>query len=112
MGDSEKSIRVDIMKRLISILLFVLPLSLTLSLPAGQTGKIVEMDVKGMTCPFCAYGLKSTISKLDGVKSCVIDVEANKARIEMKDGLVADVERIKKIIVDSGFIPGDVQVID
>ena len=100
------------MKRLLSVLLFVLPISVTLSLSAGQTGKIVEMDIKGMSCPFCAYGLKSTISELDGVKSCVIDLETNKARIEMKDGLAADIEKIEKIIVDSGFIPGDVQVID
>ena len=96
------------MKRLLVALLLLIPLSLS----AAETGKIIEIDVDGMTCPFCVYGLRGSLTELEGVKSCEISLESNKARIEMEDGQFADIDKIQKIIIDSGFTPGEVQVID
>ena len=95
------------MKRFLCTLLLLIPLSLS----AAETGNIVEIEVKGMTCPFCVYGLRSSLTELDGVKNCEVSLENNKARIEMEEGQVADLDKIQKIITNSGFTPGEVRVI-
>lgn len=68
------------MKKLISALSAILLLSLlgVTEMQAQKKGK--EMDeftvqVDGLGCPFCAYGLEKKIKKLKGVKKLKIDME-------------------------------------
>ena len=63
--------------------LFLFPLSL---LAAGK--QVVDIDLEGMSCQFCAY-----------------NIDNQKAHIVMSAGNQADVEQLKKKISDSGFTP-------
>ncbi|MDX1629678.1 MAG: heavy-metal-associated domain-containing protein, partial [Fulvivirga sp.] len=38
------------------------------------TGK-VKVEVDGLSCPFCAYGLEKKLKNLDGVTNIKVDIE-------------------------------------
>lgn len=68
---------------------------------AGKT--TVEVDVEGMTCPFCVYSVKKAIDALPGVEKIQVSLELNKSRIVYKEGYSPDNEAIKKVLKDAGF---------
>ncbi|MDH3692539.1 MAG: heavy-metal-associated domain-containing protein [Gammaproteobacteria bacterium] len=96
------------MKR--SLLVFTLLVSLGAA--TGHAGKSVEVNVNDMFCDMCAYGLSLSLNQLDGVKKAKVYYEEQRATVEMEDGVAADVERIRQVVVDSGFSPQEIRVID
>lgn len=80
--------------------LFLFPLSL---LAAGK--QVVDIDIEGMSCKFCAYSVQKSLSKLPGVEMAEVNIDNQKAHIVMSAGNQADVEQLKKKISDSGFTP-------
>ena len=95
------------MKRLVLVVLFVLPL------PVLAEQQVVEIDIAGMTCPFCVYGVQKNLSRLPGVEQCDVSLKHKKARIVMASGVTPEIERIRKVILDAGFTPGEaIQTLD
>ena len=92
------------MKKLIGALLLVLPLSLY------ADPQVVEIEVSGLTCPFCAWGVERNVEKVAGVESCDVSVEEGKVRIVLTPGAEADLEAINRAILDAGFSPGQATV--
>ena len=45
----------------------------------------VKVEVKGLACPFCAYGLEKKLKEEDGVKSIKIDVEESINSLIVRD---------------------------
>lgn len=82
------------------IALFLFPLSL---LAAGK--QVVDIDIEGMSCQFCAYSVQESLSKLPGVEKAEVNIDNQKAHIVMSAGKQANVEQLKKKISDSGFTP-------
>jgi copper chaperone CopZ len=72
--------------------------------------EVVEIDVSGMTCPFCVYGTEKNLGKLPDVAEAVVSLDKKKARVVMAPGAHADIEAIRKAILDAGFSPGAVRV--
>ncbi len=70
--------------------------------------QVVEIEVTGMTCPFCVYGTEKKLNKLQGVEAADVSLKNKRARIIMKQGESADLEAIRMAIVDAGFTPGEV----
>ena len=66
----------------------------------------VEVEVTGMTCPFCVYGTEKNLGKLPGVEKAEVSLDKKLARITMAPGQHADLDAINKAIVDAGFTPG------
>lgn len=102
------------MKTIATVLALFLALPATLwgaeVQPKAAEQQVLEVEVKGMTCPFCAYGIEKNLSKLPGVKQAQVSLEAKKARVVMQPGLALDEARVRKVIVDSGFTPGGTTV--
>lgn len=71
---------------------------------------VVDIDVQGLTCPFCVYGLQKNLGKTAGVANAEVSLDARRVRIELKPGQQPDIEQYKKIIRDAGFTPGDARV--
>ncbi|WP_198262932.1 heavy-metal-associated domain-containing protein [sulfur-oxidizing endosymbiont of Gigantopelta aegis] len=84
-------------------LLFFLVLS---SLASGK--QVVNIDINGMSCKFCAYSVQKSLNTLPGVEKADVNIDTNKAQVVMVDGHEADIELIKKKIIESGFSPAKV----
>lgn len=90
------------------ILVILLSFFSATSFATGQ--QTIEVDVTGMTCPFCVYGTEKKLSKLDGVDKVDVSLDKKKARILMKEGKKADIDAIRKAITDAGFTAGEARV--
>jgi len=66
----------------------------------------IEVEVTGMTCPFCVYGTEKKLRELEGVEKVEVSLAKKKARIIMKEGQAVDIIAIKKAITDAGFTAG------
>ncbi len=73
----------------------------------ADSHEVLEIDVAGMTCTFCAYGIEKNLGKLDGVDKAEVSLELKKARVTMKPGVSADEVRIREVIRDGGFTPNE-----
>ncbi|KAF0114095.1 MAG: hypothetical protein FD149_1951 [Rhodospirillaceae bacterium] len=76
----------------------------------GAQFQVVDIDVQGMTCPFCAYGLSKSLTKASEVDSADASLKEHKVRIVLKPGAQPDLDRYKKLIHEAGFTPGDARV--
>ena len=63
----------------------------------------VEIDVKGMTCGFCVYGLKKTLEKLAGVDAVDVSLQQKKVRVRAAPDTVLDERLLHEAIEKSGF---------
>ena len=91
------------------LLLFFMLMTLSINV-FSMDKQTIEIEVTGMTCPFCVYGTEKKLGKLDSVESVEVSLENKKARIVMKDGEMADINAIKKAITDAGFTAGKASI--
>lgn len=91
-------------------------LSITPGLFAGQTAYKedlkpgVTIQVDGLTCPFCAYGLEKRVKELPDVEKSIINVKDSRVEVFPKEGSRIDVDKLKAAIKAGGFTPREVQV--
>ena len=69
------------------------------------------IGIKGMTCQFCAYGIKRSIEHVPGVASVTISLRDKQARIFLSQGAKVSLGQLQQAIVDSGYTPGSVSTI-
>lgn len=75
----------------------------------GADETILEIDIDGMTCPFCVYSLEQELGKLSGVQQVMISLKSHKARLILKEGASVDSEILREVVLTAGFTPGDVR---
>ncbi len=75
----------------------------------GADETVLEIDIKGMTCPFCVYNLEKELGKLSEVEQVLISLKSNKARLILKEGAHIDSAALKEVVVRAGFTPGEVR---
>ncbi len=73
---------------------------------AAEPGQPVVIQVSGMTCPFCVYGVKKQLEKLPVVAEAQVSLDRKLARITPRPGQTLDLTAIRKAITDAGFTPG------
>ena len=93
------------LKHLAAALALCLPL-----MAFGAERQVVDIAVKGMTCPLCAYGLEKSLRKADEVDHAAASLKDQNVRIELKPGTQPDIARYKQLIHDAGFTPGEAKV--
>ena len=71
----------------------------------------VEVDIHGMTCAFCVDAVQRNLSRLPDVEQVEVSLKSNRIQILTKEDKL-DIERIKKTILDSGFTPMEVRVLN
>jgi periplasmic mercuric ion binding protein len=72
----------------------------------------VVVAVDGLACPFCAYGLEKKLKKLDGVEALVVDMDAGKVRMKLKEGATLSEARIREAVSDAGFTVAEISFPD
>ncbi len=69
----------------------------------------ILVQVNGLSCPFCSYGLEKKLKKLNGVEKIEIHMRQGKAEMKVKPGITISDEAIKQAVEDAGFTPGPVE---
>ncbi len=92
------------MKKIAFVLISLLWLPIYAS---ASDREVVDIDVTGLACPFCAYSVEKNLSKLPVVESVEVNLANNSARIVIKADQSTDIEKIKAAIVKAGFTPGE-----
>jgi copper chaperone CopZ len=94
---------------LVLILLFSMASSTTVNAQTNdQELTYVKVEVKGLACPFCAYGLEKKLKEVDGVKTIKIDVEEGLAYLTVLKSKKPLKEMLEKIVTDAGFTPSSI----
>ncbi len=75
----------------------------------GADETVLEIDIDGMTCPFCVYSLEKELGKLSEVKQILISLKSNKARLILKEGARIDPDTLQQVVLEAGYTPGEVR---
>ncbi len=68
-----------------------------------------EVQVDGLACPFCAYGLEKKLKKLPGVANVQIELNTGWASFDVLSGVLLP-EPVQAAVRDAGFTPRDIRV--
>ena len=106
------------MKRRKTLLTVSLTGLLLLSLTQGAAAQApqelgmleVNVQVDGLSCPFCAYGLEKKLRKVENVASLEIQVSEGRAVLKPKPGTSLDLRAVEQATRDGGFTPREVSV--
>ena len=99
------------MLRLIPRIIYLFLLLLfTLTSKANAQLESVEIEVNGLACPFCSYGLEKKLKKIDGLKEVKIFIDEGLARLEFEKSPEKPFEVVNASIKDAGFTPGNMKV--
>ena len=77
-------------------------LALTLA-QAAFAGQAYRLQVDGLACPFCAYGIEKQLTSLQGVQDVVVDLNAGAVEVTMKDGATLSETAANQAVKDAGF---------
>ncbi len=90
--------------------LFIVAVLLFLSASVfGADETVLEIDINGMTCPFCVYSLEKELGKLSEVDEVLISLKFNKARLTLKEGAHIDADTLQEVVLRAGYTPGEVR---
>lgn len=77
-------------------LLFLLPL-------AHASGPIYALQVDGLACPFCAYGIEKKLSSIDGVENTQVEIKTGEVLVTMTEGVPLAEDLARKKVKEAGF---------
>lgn len=72
------------------------------------TKKYVKIDVDGLACPFCAYGLEKKLLQIDGADNFNVDIDSAYATLTFPITSKVTKNEIKQIVKDAGFSARDI----
>ncbi len=70
-----------------------------------------RLQVDGLACPFCAYGIEKKLNATKGVKTIRIDINTGTVTVFMKPGASLSEAEARQIVKDAGFTLGSFQTI-
>lgn len=62
---------------------------------------IIEVD--GIACPFCAYGIEKRLKKIDGVAELSVLLEEGRIQLRLDEGATVSEERLREAVTEAGF---------
>ena len=78
--------------------------------PAFAEINSVEMQVDGMTCPFCVYGIEKKLEAVGEVQSVSSNLKRGTVFITLKKNEPINIGRLNEAIHESGFTPGEIKI--
>lgn len=72
--------------------------------------RVLDIAVKGMSCPFCVYNVEKKLGAVTGVARAEVDLGQGRARLVMEPGGQTDIDALRQAIIDAGFTPGEVSL--
>lgn len=77
--------------------------------PAART---VAVQVEGLACPFCVYGLERQFGRLKGVERADVDLGEGKATLRLKPGAKVTRAQIREAVRKAGFKASEIKGIE
>lgn len=68
----------------------------------------IKVEIKGLACPFCAYGMERKLKKVSGVKNVDIKLKKGMAYIVTTPEQKPEEQTLKDVILEAGFTPGEI----
>jgi copper chaperone CopZ len=62
-----------------------------------------QIEVAGLACPFCAYGIEKKLRAIPGVQRVETNIKAGTVVVVMKDGTTLDRRRVERAVREAGF---------
>ena len=94
---------------LLSVWIMVFLLTGLSPIYAQNNNQTIMVQVDGLSCPFCSYGLEKKLKKLNGVEKVKIHLRQGKAEMKVKPRVTISDESIKQAVEDAGFTPGPIE---
>jgi len=84
---------------------FLIPLLIALAgATAAQTGPAqYELEVNGLACPFCAYGIEKHLLRIDAVEKVEVDVAGGQVVLWVAPGASLTRDQVDRALRDAGF---------
>lgn len=61
------------------------------------------LEVDGLACPFCAYGVEKRLSAVDGVENVETDIKSGRVVVTVADGMPLSRAAAEKAVEEAGF---------
>jgi len=81
----------------------LLAAGLMLSVSALAAGPQYTLGVKGVACPYCAFGVEKRLNKLDGVENVVVDIGDSVVRVTMAEDANLTEAKARTAVEEAGF---------
>lgn len=69
----------------------------------------IKIEIKGLACPYCAFGMEKKLKKVVGVDNVEIELKEGLAYISTPTHQKPTKEALKKIILEGGFTVGKIE---
>ncbi len=79
-------------------LIFILTLA---SAHAGEN--VYTLQVDGLACPFCSYGIEKQLRSLQGVADIEVDINEGSVKVTMQQSASLDEKQARQAVQDAGF---------
>lgn len=64
---------------------------------------VYALQVDGLGCPFCTYGIEKQLSAIDGVDKVAVDLSKGQVVVIMKQNASLTEKQAQQAITDAGF---------
>jgi len=61
------------------------------------------LEVDGLACPFCAYGIEKKLSSIEGVENIEVDIKKGQVIVTMEDGAMLSENIAREKVKKAGF---------
>lgn len=68
-----------------------------------ENRKYIKLQVYGMSCPFCGYGLEKKLTSLKGAENFYVDIKSGFATLDVPASTKVSKNELKKIVSNAGF---------
>lgn len=79
---------------------------------SGQEMVYVKIEVKGLSCPYCAFGMEKKLKNISGVNEVEIELKEGMVYISMPKAQQPEKKELSKIIKDAGYTVGKITFSD
>lgn len=69
----------------------------------SDTKKYIKLEVNGLACPFCAYGLEKKLKAIKGAEDFYVDIKDGYAVMAVPLTTKVTKHELKKLVSDAGF---------
>jgi mercuric ion binding protein len=81
-----------------TVVCFVFALTVAQAEPTVYT-----IQVDGLGCPFCTYGIEKQLSTINGVDSVVVDISNGLVNVTMQKDTLLDKKQAQQAVTDAGY---------